>query len=204
MAKLMEPDAELANLELFYTGEAFPQEEGRSTGSAVTCQGKQPTCRCGRNTFVTGEMAASLSQDCIRLKNGRCWVRCVELPKRRAIEQSLAPSQGLWWIRQTQAISPMCPLPSPFDQGHDVLLAEIKEIEKVSGTCARRPPSMAALLAVLESARKIEGSFLAVIAWYRDVAIAELDGCTARELVAKGRAEEVIEFLRAIQQGKRD
>ncbi|QNK01327.1 hypothetical protein [Dyella telluris] len=63
---------------------------------------------------------------------------------------------------------------------------------------------MAAMLAVLESARKVETSFLAVIAWYRDVAIAELDGCTARELVANGRAADVIDFLSDIQQGGRD
>ncbi|WP_109124516.1 hypothetical protein [Dyella sp. C11] len=68
----------------------------------------------------------------------------------------------------------------------------------------RRAPSLAATLAVLESARKIESSFYDSLAWYREVPIAELGGLTARELVAQGRAEHVIGFLRAIQRGDRD
>jgi hypothetical protein len=63
---------------------------------------------------------------------------------------------------------------------------------------------MAATLAVLELAVKIESSILSAAAWYREVPIAELDYLTARQLVAQGDAETVIRFLRAIRNGDRD
>ena len=65
-------------------------------------------------------------------------------------------------------------------------------------------PPLRATLAVLELARRIEPDIAAAIHWYRHTPIAELDGRTALQLVAQGRADAVMDFLRAIGAGDRD
>ena len=69
---------------------------------------------------------------------------------------------------------------------------------------ARRAPSLAATLAVLGLARKIEPNILAVADWYRKVPIVELGNVPARELVAMGEGESVVAFLKSILRGLRD
>jgi hypothetical protein len=64
-------------------------------------------------------------------------------------------------------------------------------------------PSLAATVAVLELARKIESSTFEAIAWYRNVPIAELGNLTAIKLVAQGDAESVVAFLKSIDRGDR-
>ncbi len=53
-------------------------------------------------------------------------------------------------------------------------------------------------LAVLRAAAEIEPEPAEVMRWYRTIPILTLSHCTAQELVALGRAEEVITFLRAV------
>ena len=65
-------------------------------------------------------------------------------------------------------------------------------------------PPLRATLAVLELARRIEPDVAAAIHWYRHTPIEELDGWTALQLVAQGRADAVMSFLRAIGEGCRD
>lgn len=64
-------------------------------------------------------------------------------------------------------------------------------------------PPLAATIAVLELARKIEPDIVAAIHWYRHVPIEELGHQTALRLVAQGRADAVIAFLRAVREGGR-
>ncbi|MHA6205636.1 hypothetical protein ACXU4B_14525 [Dyella soli] len=58
-------------------------------------------------------------------------------------------------------------------------------------------------LAVLRVAAEIEPRPAAVMEWYRATPIAELGQLTAEQLVALGRAEVVIAFLRSIRDGTR-
>ncbi len=58
-------------------------------------------------------------------------------------------------------------------------------------------------LAVLRVAAEIESRPAAVTEWYRTTPIAELGHLTAEQLVALGRAEIVISFLRSIRDGTR-
>ncbi|MEO9229747.1 MAG: hypothetical protein ABI216_12500, partial [Devosia sp.] len=53
-------------------------------------------------------------------------------------------------------------------------------------------------LAVLRAAAKIEPEPAEVMHWYRTIPIVHLSRLTAEELVAGGRADEVLGFLRAI------
>ncbi|WNL44271.1 hypothetical protein RKE25_12615 [Dyella sp. BiH032] len=64
-------------------------------------------------------------------------------------------------------------------------------------------PPLAATIAVLELARKIEPDIVAAIHWYRHVPIAELGCQTALRLVTQGRADAVMAFLRTIRDGSR-
>lgn len=57
---------------------------------------------------------------------------------------------------------------------------------------------------VLEMARMIESDPVAVERWYSTAPIAELDGCTARELVDDGNGARVLSFLSDITRGRRD
>jgi hypothetical protein len=61
-----------------------------------------------------------------------------------------------------------------------------------------------AALAVLRVAVEIEPDPAAVMDWYRRVRISELGNLTAEQLVALGRAEAVIVFLRSVRVGERD
>ena len=51
---------------------------------------------------------------------------------------------------------------------------------------------------VLREAARVEPNEAARIAWYRDDPIAVLDLLTAESLVASGRYEEVLDFLRGV------
>ncbi|MEO7050039.1 MAG: hypothetical protein ABI128_00085 [Rhodanobacter sp.] len=55
-----------------------------------------------------------------------------------------------------------------------------------------------AALAVLRVAAQIEPEPAEAMRWYRTIRIEHLGNLTAKKLVAAGRAEEVIHFLRAI------
>ncbi|WP_266180356.1 hypothetical protein [Dyella humicola] len=68
----------------------------------------------------------------------------------------------------------------------------------------RKCSSLAATIAVLGLARKIEPNVAAAMDWYRNVPIVELGNLSARQLVAQGDAEFVIGFLKCIQSGDRD
>ena len=57
--------------------------------------------------------------------------------------------------------------------------------------------------AVLRAATRIEPDSARVLAWYCDTPIAELDGLTARALLASGRMDEVLSFLRDIEDDRR-
>ncbi|KLD66143.1 hypothetical protein [Dyella japonica] len=57
--------------------------------------------------------------------------------------------------------------------------------------------------AVLRVAAEVESSPAAVMEWYRNTPIEELGQFTAEQLVASGRAEVVIAFLRTILDGAR-
>ncbi|WP_238530867.1 hypothetical protein [Rhodanobacter spathiphylli] len=59
-------------------------------------------------------------------------------------------------------------------------------------------------LAVLRMAAQIEPDPAAVMQWYRHTRITELGYLTAEQLVALGRAEAVITFLRSVRDGRRD
>lgn len=59
-------------------------------------------------------------------------------------------------------------------------------------------------LAVLRVAVEVEPDPAEVMYWYRNTRIGELGHLTAAELVALGRAEAVIDFLRAARDGQRD
>jgi len=63
---------------------------------------------------------------------------------------------------------------------------------------------MPVMLAVLQMAIRIEPDPIAAALWYRNIAIAELGNLTAAQLVSRGRASEVIAFLRSICDGGRD
>lgn len=54
-----------------------------------------------------------------------------------------------------------------------------------------------AALPVLRLAAALEPDIVEAMIWYRSVPIAVLDGLTAAELVAQGRATAVLAFLRA-------
>jgi hypothetical protein len=60
-----------------------------------------------------------------------------------------------------------------------------------------------ATFAVLRVAAEIESSPAAVMEWYRKTPIEELGQFTAEQLVALGRSEVVIAFLRSIRDGAR-
>jgi hypothetical protein len=60
-----------------------------------------------------------------------------------------------------------------------------------------------AALAVLRVAAQIEADPIVVMRWYRHTHIAELGCLTAEQLVALGRAEVVIAFLRSVRDGQR-
>lgn len=51
---------------------------------------------------------------------------------------------------------------------------------------------------VLRAAARIEPNPALVIAWYYSTPIAQLDHLTAADLIAAGRAEDVLKFLRGI------
>jgi hypothetical protein len=53
-------------------------------------------------------------------------------------------------------------------------------------------------MAVFRAAARIEPDPAKMMAWYCDTPIAELDGSTAKALLASGRADEVLAFLREI------
>lgn len=55
---------------------------------------------------------------------------------------------------------------------------------------------ISAALAVLRMAASLEPDPVEVMAWYRGVPIAVLDGLTAAELVRQGRSDAVLAFLR--------
>ncbi len=59
-------------------------------------------------------------------------------------------------------------------------------------------------LAVLRVAAQIEEEPQSVMHWYRHTRIAELGYLTAEQLVAMGRAPNVIAFLQAVRDGQRD
>lgn len=67
-----------------------------------------------------------------------------------------------------------------------------------------RHPSLSATLAVLELARKIEPGVVTAMHWYRNVPITELGDLSAQQLVARGRAESVVAFLKSILRGDRE
>lgn len=54
------------------------------------------------------------------------------------------------------------------------------------------------VMAVFRAAARIEPDLAEVTAWYCDTPIAELDGSTAKALIAAGRVDEVLAFLREI------
>ena len=56
-------------------------------------------------------------------------------------------------------------------------------------------------MAVMDMAGDIETDRYLLRAWYSGVPIGELGGCTAAELVARGEAERVMDFLRARREG---
>lgn len=58
-------------------------------------------------------------------------------------------------------------------------------------------------LAVLRVAAEVEPCPKAVVRWYRHTPIRELGNLSAEQLVALGRAEMVIAFLRSIRDGMR-
>ena len=60
-----------------------------------------------------------------------------------------------------------------------------------------------AVLAVMRTAAEIEPCPEEVMTWYTRVRIRELGDLTAESLVAMGRTEAVVDFLRAIRDGKR-
>jgi len=59
------------------------------------------------------------------------------------------------------------------------------------------------VMAVFRAAARIEPDPAEVMAWYCATPIAELDGSTAKALVASGRADEVLVFLREIGDDRR-
>ena len=63
--------------------------------------------------------------------------------------------------------------------------------------------AMPAMLVVLRMAREVEADPVAVASWYRDTRIAEFGDLTAAQLVAQGRADDVIMFLHAVRNGRR-
>lgn len=62
-------------------------------------------------------------------------------------------------------------------------------------------PAMPAAAALMAAAR-IESDPSEVVDWYRTTPIALLDEFTAEELVAAGRLEDVLAFLRAIERAR--
>jgi hypothetical protein len=64
-------------------------------------------------------------------------------------------------------------------------------------------PPAATVQEVWRVASGIEPDQAAMLAWYRDQPIAELDGLPAAALVACGRADAVVAFLRAVRDGHR-
>jgi hypothetical protein len=62
----------------------------------------------------------------------------------------------------------------------------------------------AAMLTVLRAAVQIEPDPVETGSWYRSTCIAELGGLTAAQLVALGRADEVVGFLLSVRDGRRD
>ncbi|MET0617275.1 MAG: hypothetical protein ABWZ54_05855 [Luteibacter sp.] len=63
---------------------------------------------------------------------------------------------------------------------------------------AARPARKSHAWQVLREAARLEPDERARIAWYREDPIAPLDRQTAEALVASGRYEEVLAFLRAV------
>jgi hypothetical protein len=61
-----------------------------------------------------------------------------------------------------------------------------------------------ATLAVLRMAAMIEPDPPTMLAWYREIPIAELGSLTAEQLVMLGRAEAVVAFLQSVRDGARD
>jgi hypothetical protein len=59
------------------------------------------------------------------------------------------------------------------------------------------------VMAVFRAAARIEPDPAEVMVWYCDTPIAELDGSSAKALVASGRADEVLAFLREIGDDRR-
>jgi len=59
------------------------------------------------------------------------------------------------------------------------------------------------VLAVMRTAAEIEPRHKEVMTWYTRVKIRELGNLTAEALVAMGRTEAVVDFLREIRDGKR-
>jgi hypothetical protein len=56
---------------------------------------------------------------------------------------------------------------------------------------------LSAALAILRMAAALEPDHVEAMVWYRNDPIAVIDGLTAAELVARGRATAVLAFLRA-------
>lgn len=81
----------------------------------------------------------------------------------------------------------------------DQLIAPVSE--HTYSTLFRLIPST---LALLQIAAAIEPNRARAINWYRQVPIAELGHLTAEQLVALGRTDAVIAFLRSVQDGARD
>ncbi|TAL87923.1 MAG: hypothetical protein EPN71_15360 [Rhodanobacter sp.] len=73
--------------------------------------------------------------------------------------------------------------------------------ESNCSTVSRLIPTARALL---RTAAEIERDPVHTMEWYHGTPIAELGHLTARQLVALGRGDVVIEFLRSIQTGVRD
>jgi hypothetical protein len=72
--------------------------------------------------------------------------------------------------------------------------ARIDDIHSAAEGAARKSHAWK----VLREAARVEPNEAARIAWYRDDPIAVLDLLTAESLVASGRYEEVLAFLRGV------
>ncbi len=81
---------------------------------------------------------------------------------------------------------------------------------------AEQPPRLAAveacrdtrsradMLAIWQAAARVEHNPDQAAGWYQHIRIAELDDLTAAQLVARGRAGDVLLFLEAVSSGARD
>lgn len=76
--------------------------------------------------------------------------------------------------------------------------------DTASFTAVRPTAAHSEALTVLAAATELEPDLAEAVAWYLLAPIAELDYLTAGELVARGRAQAVLGFLRAVIDGKRD